>query len=91
MCISTNVLEGDVDLVYINKEDQVDDIFLMDTQKLCKTSSLLGVCEMQLSLRGSVKMLKSTSLDIDKSPCDDHCMLMSLAWLEEDMVDTVSG
>lgn len=45
--------------MYINTEDQVVEVFkkAFDTKKLCNLRRLLGVLEMDLSLRGSIEKL----------------------------------
>ena len=50
------VLAREVDLVYVSTEEQVVDILTkaLGTEKLHRFRSLLGVLEMDLSLRGSV-------------------------------------
>ena len=55
------VLAGEVDLIYVSTEEWVVDVFLkaMGTEKLCKFRSLLGILEMDLSLRGSVEISSS--------------------------------
>ena len=56
------VLLGEVDLVYVSTEEQVADILrkALDTEKLRRFRSLLGVLEMNLSLRASVEISSST-------------------------------
>ena len=56
------VLAGDIDLVYIGTYEQVADIFTKASgvEKLRRFWTMLGVLEMELSLRGSVEMSSST-------------------------------
>ena len=56
------VLAGDIGLVYVSTEDQVADIFTkaLGVEKLRGVHTMLGVQELQLSLRGSVEMSSST-------------------------------
>ena len=60
--IQERVLAGDIDLVYIDTDEQVADIFTkaLGAEKLCRFWTMLGVQEMELSLRGSVEMSSST-------------------------------
>ena len=60
--VREKVLAREVDLVYVSTEEQVADI-LMKALKLHRFRSLLGVLEMDLSLRGSVEISSST-LDV---------------------------
>ena len=59
--IRERVLAGDIDLVYVSIEEQVGGIFAKDlgAEKLCRFWTMIGVHEMQLSLRGSVEMSSS--------------------------------
>ena len=63
--VREKVLAGEIDLVYVSTEEQVADIFTkaLGTEKLRRFRSLLGVLEMDLSLRGSVE-ISSSSPDI---------------------------
>ena len=63
--VREKVLAGEIDLVYVSTEEQVADIFMkaLGTEKLRRFRSLLGVLEMDLSLRGSVE-ISSSSPDI---------------------------
>ena len=56
------ILAGDIDLVYIGIDEQVANIFMkaLGAEKLRKFRTMLGVQEMELSLRGSVEMSSST-------------------------------
>ena len=60
--IRERVLVGDIDLVYIGIDEQVADIFTkaLGAEKLCRFWTMLGIQEMELSLRGSVEMSSST-------------------------------
>ena len=60
--IRERVLAGDIDLVYIGTDKQVADIFTkaLGAEKLRRFRTMLGVQEMELSLRGSVEMSSST-------------------------------
>ena len=59
--VREKVLAGEIDLIYVSTEEQVADIFTkaLGTEKLCRFRSLLGVLEMDLSLRGSVEISSS--------------------------------
>ncbi len=61
--IKKKVLAKKIDLIHVNTEDQVVDIFTkaLSTDKLKKFQKMLGVLEVDLSLRGSVKNSSSTS------------------------------
>jgi len=60
--IRERVLAGDIDLVYVSTHEQVADIFTkaLGAEKLRGFRTMLGVQEMELSLRGSVEMSSST-------------------------------
>jgi hypothetical protein len=57
------VLAKEIDLIHVSTEDQVVDIFTkaLGTDKLRKFQKMLGVLEVDLSLRGSVENSSSTS------------------------------
>ena len=57
-----HILVGDIDLVYVGRDEQVADIFTkaLGAGKLCRFWTMLGLQEMELSLRGSVEMSSST-------------------------------
>ncbi len=61
--IREKVLAKEIDLVHVITKDQVVDIFTkaLGTNKLMKFRKMLGVLEMDLSLRGSVENSNSTS------------------------------
>jgi hypothetical protein len=61
--IREKVLAKEIDLIHVNTEDQVVDIFtkVLSTDKLRKFRKMLGVLEVDLSLRGSVENSSSTS------------------------------
>jgi hypothetical protein len=61
--IREKVLTKEIDLIHVNTEDQVVDIFTMalDTIKLRKFKKMFGVLKVNLSLRGSVENSSSTS------------------------------
>ncbi len=63
--IKEKVLAGEIDLIYVSTEDQVVDIFtkVLGAEKHCRFRSMLGVMELELSLRGSVEMSSSTKAD----------------------------
>ncbi len=54
--IREKVLTKEIDLIHVNTEDQVVDIFTkaLGTYKLRKFRKMLGVLEMDLSLRGGM-------------------------------------
>jgi hypothetical protein len=56
-------LVKEIDLIHVSTEDQVVDIFTkaLGTNKLKKFRKMLGVLEVDLSLRGSVENSSSTS------------------------------
>ena len=60
--IQERVLAGDIDLVYIGIDEQVADIFTkaLGAEKLRRFWTMLGIQEMELSLRRSVEMSSST-------------------------------
>jgi hypothetical protein len=64
--IREKVLAGEIDLIYVSTEDQVADIFtkVLGAEKHRRFHSMLGVMELELSLRGSVEMSSSTRADI---------------------------
>ena len=55
-------LTGNIDLVYVGTEYQVANIFkkALGVEKLCRFCTMLGIQELQLSMRGSVEMSSST-------------------------------
>jgi hypothetical protein len=61
--IRKKVLAKEVDLIHVSTKDQVADIFTkaLGTDKLKKFRKMLGVLEVDLSLRGSVENSSSTS------------------------------
>jgi hypothetical protein len=61
--IREKVIAKEIDLIHVSTEDQVADIFTkaLGTDKLRKFREMLGVLEVDLSLRGSVENSSSTS------------------------------
>jgi hypothetical protein len=61
--IREKVLAKEIDLIHVNTEDQVVDIFTkaFGIDKLRKFRKMLGVLEVDLSLRGNVENSSSTS------------------------------
>ncbi len=61
--IREKVLAKEIDLIHVSTEDQVADIFTkaLSTDKLKKFRKMLGVLEVDLSLRGSVEISSSIS------------------------------
>jgi hypothetical protein len=61
--IREKVLTKEIDLIHVNTENQVANIFIkvLSIDKLKKFRQMLGVLEMDLSLRGSVENSSSTS------------------------------
>jgi hypothetical protein len=61
--IREKILAKEIDLVHVSTEDQVADIFTkaLGTDKLKKFQKMLGVLEVDLSLRGSVENSSSTN------------------------------
>jgi hypothetical protein len=68
--IREKVLAGEIDLIYVNTEDQVADIFIkvVGAKKHRRFYSMLGMMELELSLRGSVEMSSSTRVDTHDVP-----------------------
>jgi hypothetical protein len=61
--IREKVIVKEIDLIHVSTKDQVVDIFTkaLSTNKLKKFRQMLGVLEVDLSLRGSVENLSSIS------------------------------
>jgi len=61
--IREKVLAKEIDLIHVSTENQVADIFtkVLGTDKLRKFRKMLGVLEVDLSLKGSVENSSSTS------------------------------
>jgi hypothetical protein len=61
--IREKILAKEIDLIHVSTEDQVADIFTkaLGADKLRKFRKMLGVLEVDLSLRGSVENSSSTS------------------------------
>ncbi len=61
--IREKILAKEINLIHVGTEDQVVDIFTkaLGTDKLKKFQKMLGVLEVDLSLRGSVENSSSTS------------------------------
>jgi len=61
--IREKVLAKEIDLIHVNTEDQIADIFTkaLSTDKLKRFKKMLGVLEVDLSLKGSVENSSSTS------------------------------
>ncbi len=61
--IREKVLAKKIDFIHVSTEDQVADIFTkaLSTDKLKKFRKMLGVVEVDLSLRGNVENSSSTS------------------------------
>jgi hypothetical protein len=61
--IKEKVLAKEIDLIHVSTKDQVADIFTkaLGTNKLRKFRKMLGVLEVDLSLKGSVENSSSTS------------------------------
>jgi hypothetical protein len=61
--IKEKVLTSEINLIHVNIEDQVVDIFTkpLGTDKLKRFRKMFGVLEVDLSLRGSVENSSSTS------------------------------
>jgi hypothetical protein len=61
--IKEKVLAKEIDLIHVNTKDQVVDIFTktLGTNKQKKFRKMLGVLEVDLSLRGNVKNSSSIS------------------------------
>ena len=64
--IREKFLSEEIDLDYVNTEEQVADVFTkaLGVEKLRRFWTMLGVQEMELSLRGSVEMSSSTQAGI---------------------------
>jgi hypothetical protein len=63
-------LAGEINLIYVSTEDQVADIFtkVLGAEKHRRFCSMLGMMELELSLRGSVEMSSSTRVDTHDVP-----------------------
>jgi hypothetical protein len=61
--IKEKVLAKEIDLIHVSTKDQIVDIFTkaLGTHKLKKFRQMLGVLEVDLSLRGSVENSSSTN------------------------------
>jgi len=61
--IREKALVKEIDLIHVNSEDQVVDIFTkaLGTYKLKKFQKMFGVLEVDLSLKGSVENSSSTN------------------------------
>jgi hypothetical protein len=61
--IREKIITKEIDLIHVNIENQVANIFTkaLGTNKLRKFRKMLGVLEVDLSLRGSVENSSSTS------------------------------
>jgi len=61
--IREKILAKEIDFIHVSTEDQVADIFTkaLGTNKLKKFQKMLGVLEVDLSLKGSVENSSSTS------------------------------
>jgi hypothetical protein len=61
--IKEKVLAKEIDLIHVSTENQVANIFTkaLGTNKLRKFRKMLGVLEVDLSLRGSVENSSSTN------------------------------
>jgi len=61
--IRKKVLAKEIDFIHVNTEDQIADIFTkaLSTYKVRKFRKMLGVLEVDLSLRGIVENSSSTS------------------------------
>jgi hypothetical protein len=61
--IKKKILTKEIDLIHVSINDQVAEIFtkVLSTYKLRKYRKMLGVLEMDLSLKGSVENSSSTS------------------------------
>ncbi len=61
--IKEKILTKEIDLIHVSTKDQITDIFTkaLGTDKLKKFQKMLGVLEVDLSLRGSVENSSSTS------------------------------
>ncbi|MCO5610288.1 hypothetical protein L7F22_064524 [Adiantum nelumboides] len=61
--IRERVLNGDIDLAYVDREDQAADLFTkaLGAEKLQRFRGMLGLRDLALSLRGSVEISSSMS------------------------------
>jgi len=68
--IREKVLASEIDLTYVSTEDQVADIFtkVLGAEKHRRFRSMLGMMELELSLRGSVEISSSTRANIHDMP-----------------------
>jgi hypothetical protein len=60
------VLAGEINLIYVSTEDQVVNIFtkVLGAEKHRRFRNMLGVMELELSLKGNVEMSSSTRANI---------------------------
>jgi len=68
--IREKVLASEIDFIYVSTEDQVADIFTkgLGAEKHRRFRCMLGVMELELSLRGSVEMSNLTRADTHDVP-----------------------
>jgi hypothetical protein len=68
--IREKVLAGEIDLIYVNTEDQVADIFtkVLGVEKHCRFCNMLRMMELELSLTRTVEMSNSTRIDTHDVP-----------------------
>jgi hypothetical protein len=64
--IREKVLVGEINLIYVSTEDQVVNIFtkVLGAEKHRRFRNMLGVMELELSLKGNVEMSSSTRANI---------------------------
>jgi len=64
--IREKVLAGEINLIYVSTEDQVVNIFtkVLGAEKHRRFRNMLGVMELELSLKGNVEMSSSTRANI---------------------------
>ncbi len=68
--IREKVLVGAIDLIYVSTKDQVAHIFtkVLGVEKHHRFRNMLGVMELELSLREGVEMSSSTRVDTHDVP-----------------------
>ncbi len=68
--IKEKVLAGEIDLIYVNTEDQVADIFtkVLGVEKHFRFCNMLRMMELELSLTRTVEMSNSTRIDTHDVP-----------------------
>jgi len=79
--IRERVLASEIDLIYVSTEDQVVDIFtkVLGAEKHRRFRSMLGVMELELSLRGVLRCQAQLELTF-KMCLSDHSTSTGTFW-----------